>query len=278
MKNTEEKIVNRIDQLIQKGEAAKGHYVPSPPNVIGGGHIDYSVFNAPVLSQNQPGIGIEVIKAYLGAYIINLSLKETILESPKVVSRKFSEQEKRFSEYLFFNPDTIELELIEDKKPGNKTIIDYDNSDNEDLKLISGVCDDIEEAQTDLNDIVWRISYLVEKDCITPCLSHKFLFKDNNVILNLNHPEIKMMVELSKTAPALAGHWAIAMCLIDSSRILSHISPDVREDLLMIDALSKMGLNKNNNHYSEYKKIGEGNEGSFKDFLENSGYFKHKMN
>lgn len=45
MKQTEQKILERIEQLIQKGIQTKSHYVPSPPNVIGGGHIDYSVFN-----------------------------------------------------------------------------------------------------------------------------------------------------------------------------------------------------------------------------------------
>lgn len=42
---TDEKVIQRIDQLIQKGEQAKNRYVPSPPGVIGGGHIEYSIFN-----------------------------------------------------------------------------------------------------------------------------------------------------------------------------------------------------------------------------------------
>jgi hypothetical protein len=45
MKQADKKILERIEQLIQKGIQTKSHYIPSPPNVIGGGHIDYSVFN-----------------------------------------------------------------------------------------------------------------------------------------------------------------------------------------------------------------------------------------
>lgn len=45
MKQTEEKILQRIDQLVEKGEQAKNHYIPSPPNVLGAGHIDHSIYN-----------------------------------------------------------------------------------------------------------------------------------------------------------------------------------------------------------------------------------------
>lgn len=43
--NIDEKLITRIDQLISKGEDTKKHYIPSPPGVIGGGHVDYSLFN-----------------------------------------------------------------------------------------------------------------------------------------------------------------------------------------------------------------------------------------
>lgn len=45
MKQTEQKILERIDHLIEKGIETKGRYISSPPNVIGGGHIEYTPFN-----------------------------------------------------------------------------------------------------------------------------------------------------------------------------------------------------------------------------------------
>lgn len=45
MKQVEQKILERIEQLVQRGTQTKSHYIPSPPGVLGGGHIDYTVFN-----------------------------------------------------------------------------------------------------------------------------------------------------------------------------------------------------------------------------------------
>lgn len=45
MRQTEEQIIQRLDQLIQKGLEARNHYVPGPPGAIGASHIDYAFFN-----------------------------------------------------------------------------------------------------------------------------------------------------------------------------------------------------------------------------------------
>ena len=45
MKQTEQKILERIDTLIQKGSQARSHYIASPPNTAGGSHVDYTFFN-----------------------------------------------------------------------------------------------------------------------------------------------------------------------------------------------------------------------------------------
>ncbi len=45
MIQTEEKILQRLDELIRKGEDAKSRYRESPPGVMGAGHIDYDIFN-----------------------------------------------------------------------------------------------------------------------------------------------------------------------------------------------------------------------------------------
>lgn len=45
MKQSEQKILERIDYLVQKGTETKGRYISSPPNVIGGGHIEHTLYN-----------------------------------------------------------------------------------------------------------------------------------------------------------------------------------------------------------------------------------------
>ena len=103
------------------------------------------------------------------------------------------------------------------------------------------------DAKLELEDIIWRVNYLVGKDGQTPNLSHRFLFQKNTVILNLNHPDIKELVYFSGENPKLAGHWAVALCLLDEKNILSHISAEAREDLLLLDAMAKAGAKINNN-------------------------------
>jgi hypothetical protein len=61
------------------------------------------------------------------------------------------------------------------------------------------------------------------------------------MVLNLNHDEIKRLVRLSESAPALAGHWAMAMCLNERGGVLGHLTPEAREDLLIIDAMARCG-------------------------------------
>lgn len=60
--------------------------------------------------------------------------------------------------------------------------------------------------------------------------------------MNLNYPEVRKLLELSETAPALAGHWALAMCLSDKNRILPQLTPESREDLIVMDAITKCGI------------------------------------
>lgn len=45
MKQTEEKILQRLDHLIDQGIIAKGWYIPNPPNTGGMSHIDHTIFN-----------------------------------------------------------------------------------------------------------------------------------------------------------------------------------------------------------------------------------------
>ncbi len=70
-------------------------------------------------------------------------------------------------------------------------------------------------------------------------MSQKFKFKDKRLILNLGHPEVGRLLLLSESMPKLAAHWAMAMCLNDGRKILTHITPETREDLIKLDAMSR---------------------------------------
>jgi hypothetical protein len=66
------------------------------------------------------------------------------------------------------------------------------------------------------------------------------MFRNNAITLNLYHSEIKEFVQMATLNPNLAAHWTMAMCLADN-KILPHISEETREDLLIIDAITRMG-------------------------------------
>ena len=84
----------------------------------------------------------------------------------------------------------------------------------------------------------------VHQDGRTPCKTQLFLYDNKTVILNLNHEQIKKFIALTKTSPALAGHWALAMCLTSGEKILPELSAQVREDLVLMDAIAKCGTKK----------------------------------
>ena len=76
----------------------------------------------------------------------------------------------RFDFILFF--DVQDGNPNGDPDAGNLPRIDAETGKG----LVTDVClkrkiRNYVQLKTDLNDIVWRISYLVEKDCITPCFT-----------------------------------------------------------------------------------------------------------
>jgi hypothetical protein len=54
----------------------------------------------------------------------------------------------------------------------------------------------------------------------------------------------------------------VAMCILDQQNILPHISAETREDLLMIDAMSRIA-----NQSDERKSDNNGNKQIFRDIL-----------
>jgi hypothetical protein len=82
--------------------------------------------------------------------------------------------------------------------------------------------------------------------------------------LNLYHPEIRQFVELSSINARLSAHWAMAMCLSDP-KLMPHITPDAREDILLIDAMSR--INADGEFIDNRVSISENK--TFMDFLRN---------
>lgn len=208
--------------------------------------IDYSVFKVPVLKQSQQGLAIKVLTKYFENRCINLSANKLIMEIPPGLKPKLSEAELLFQKSLGLNFTPLKTAslLASASDSFSKTRVRGYNTQNgiNNVKLK----EEAMEAKSELEDIIWRVNYLVEKDGKTPCISHRFLLQENTVILNLNHIDIKELVYFSGENPKLAGHWAVALCLLDEKNILPHISAEVREDLLLLDAMAKIGAKLNN--------------------------------
>ncbi len=229
--------------------------------------IDYTIFDAPVLKIKQPGDGLVLLKKLFKDYIVNLSVKELVMESLEEKSNTLSLQEKKFEQYLCFHPETINNNILQNNSSigSNEEQV---SGFNQNLEVMSGACEEAKLAKDDLDNMQFRVGRLVGRDGKTPCLTHRFLLKDGAVVLNLNHPEINQYVKLSEQAPALAGHFALASCVTEGKSILPHLSPEAREDLVLADAMAKCGMKAPPEQRSRAKKSEDDVSSDF-DFLIN---------
>jgi hypothetical protein len=205
--------------------------------------IDFSVFDAPVISLKQPNGGLEFIKKYFSSFITNLGLNDVVLEAPEGSCKKLGTKEIIFENYLGFHPDALNYNF-QDSDTNNST--NFTNELSLDLsskEFFATLSEESQNAQMELKHVEWKVNYLVDRDGKTPNKTHRFLLNGNLIVLNLNHEEIQKLLKMSKFAPALAGHWAMAICLSESNNILKHLTPEAREDLLLIDAMARCGSN-----------------------------------
>jgi hypothetical protein len=213
-------------------------YIESKDNNTG---ADYSAFNAPVLAGTQPGGALELLKNLFGKRIIDLGPEDVVLEAPEGSAPPLGPAEKRFNKHLGFHPHALEMYRkggTRRKNPRGQNLIQL----IKDLPGIRTLCEESLHAREDLAALKWRGNYLVGRDGRTPCLSHRFLFRNSTVVLNLYHPDVEELVRLSQRSPDLASHWALAMCISEENRILPHLSPQAREELIMLDAMAKCGF------------------------------------
>jgi hypothetical protein len=201
---------------------------------------DYGAFNGPIISGVRPKGGIEVLKKHFAQEMVLLGQDDVILEIAQCFSPGLGEKEKRFEKCLGFQGALLERAGTDSngKETGRQGL----DARLENMERFEGVVREGIRAKQDLSSLKWRVNYLVHRDGKTPCKTHRFILRGGRVVLNLNHSEVHKLVALSEKNPNLAGHWATATCLGDESNILlDHIMPETREDLLMLDAISKVG-------------------------------------
>ncbi|MBW1902498.1 MAG: ATP-binding protein [Deltaproteobacteria bacterium] len=229
---------------------------------------DYSIFDAPVLSLKQPEGGLELLKRLFESKIVNLGLGDVVLEAPEGTAPDLGPLENRFKNFLGFHPDLIRRIGTHFEPDGSNSKTEGFNMTSADSELLNRLTQESSRAREDLASICWRVNYLVQRDGKRPCVTSRFIFKNNTVILNLNNSEVQSLVRLSDTAPALAGHYALAMCLAESGKILSYLTPEAREELILMDAMTRCGAEV----FPENTKVSQGrmfNHRHWRDFMHN---------
>ncbi len=226
--------------------------------------VDYNMFNAPVLKLDQPLGALELLQKIFGAKIINLNKLDVVIEAPNRPDLTLTPEEKYFERFLIFNtPKKVFDKIINGENKDETSIFGPSREQSAELDEVFDICEEAKIVKRDLSSLIWKVSYLVERNGITPCSSRKFLYKDSKVILNLYHPEIREFIELSYINAKLSAHWAMAMCLSDP-KLISHITPEAREDLLLIDAMGRL-----ENNFGMSSASAEINDKAYLDFLRN---------
>ena len=205
--------------------------------------IDYTAFGAPVLSSRQTTGALGVLRKLFPMALVDLTVKDVVLEAPAGSAPELGPRELRLQRFLRFHPEAVfraRQHTLETCGPSDSGLL-RGPLDADRLARLAGISEEARLAQSDLERIKWRVNYLVQRDGTTPCRSHRFLVKGDAVVVNLHHPDVARLLELTEAAPALAGHWGLAMCLSDTRKILPHLTPAAREDLILADAMAKCG-------------------------------------
>lgn len=202
--------------------------------------VDFTRFELPVLTKDQPDMAMKVIKECFGEKLIKIGADDLVFEPRKGEGPDLPEDALRFQKTLGMKEGVFGPEM----SPGTRNFTEHMTSGQ--YRNLRGLMaprtmDESMQAIEDLRDMKWGVNYLMDRDGETPCNTHMFIYRRGKIVLNLYHQEVQHLIELSKQAPALAGHWATALCLSDKRNVLPHLSDDVREDLLTVDAMLRAG-------------------------------------
>lgn len=205
--------------------------------------VEYAVFGAPVMLRTQPRGGAAVLERAFDGRIVDLDNKQLVLEAPRGAGRQPGPREKRFEKHLRFHQRAHELADRKGQGKKKRNGSGGGRGAMTRLQQMLGICTEARDARRHADALRWRVSYLVGRDGTTACQSARMLVKDDTVVLNLYHPEVAQLVDLADAAPELAGHFGLAMAVSDPSRaVLSDLSKEARQDLILVDAIAKCTL------------------------------------
>lgn len=233
------KLVDRprmsLKELIRASKRHGVLYLAAPENE----NQEASALDAPVLSCRQPEGGLTLLKSLFGERLVDLSGKDVVLEAAPGIAPSLGEREEHFQRFLVFHSPAHILNLLQhEEKPQSADLSTGLIILSEPPEKKQGGKDAIEHYH-DLAAFRWRLSHLVQKDGKTACKTRRFLIREKDIILNLYHEEVVLLLRLSEKAPALAAHWAVGMCLTDGAGFMDHLSAETREELILLDAMAR---------------------------------------
>jgi hypothetical protein len=216
---------------------------------------DLSVLDDPVLCLKQPEGALEFLKNLFSKELVNLAEQDVVLEAKPENAPAISEAEKRFRSYLGFHPSVFRKNLMkteEDEEPPVDML--RAGAGGGRGGILEGASREAGDAEEELAALQWTVNYLVAPDGKKPCLTHRFIVRGNRVVLNLHHPEVRQLIKVSEKNPALAGHLALAMGLTGDKRVLPHLTSQMCEELLAMDAIAKCGADRTYNTSEELEE------------------------
>ena len=216
---------------------------------------DLSLIDGPVLALKQPEGALEFLKNLFAKELVNLAEQDVVVEAKPENAPSIGESEKRFKRYLGFHPAVFRKNLLEaedDDQPRDSLM---NGTEIDRIGRLEGASRQASDAQDELAALEWTVNYLVAPDGRKPCLTHRFTVRGDRVVLNLYHPEVRQLIEVSEKNAALAGHLALAMCLTGEKRVLPHLTSQMCEELLAMDAIAKCGADRTYNSDTEPEEL-----------------------
>ena len=221
---------------LQNAVALHGSLYIEDPDSVG---MDYTVFDAPVLRAKQPGNAQSLLAKWFKGKTVNLCIENLVQEAPAKVRNELTADERKLEHMLGFHREV----LAQYRGNTSRTTPQMPELPPLPEHIKKQLCEESKSAMTDLENLDWKVEHLVGRNGKSPNDNVLFLCTENRITLNLNHPEIRDLVTLAKKAPALAGHYALALCMTSAGHnsALEHLSPMAREELINLDAICRCG-------------------------------------
>ena len=202
---------------------------------------DVGEFEVPVLRPRQPELALAALqKVFRDRLVPMTQVHKTVVEVPETPQQGLSPGEQKFQSVLGVHPAALDYLRKAGRKmqvggTGPQILPTADAGQKHGLSK-----EHLEQANRDICAIHWKLGHLILADTLAPCRFKPYLLKENQVILNLHHKEIKDLARLSEKTPLLASHFALCL-VIEDKRLLVQWPARIREALIMVDAIHKCG-------------------------------------